>query len=513
MSFLLGLDYGTGGAKGCIIDIEGNVMGYSFQEYPIINQKPGWSEHNATNYWTIACEIIKDCITQGNVTVKEIKGITISSALPCMVMVDKKGNIIQNAYNLMDRRAVSEVEFLKEKYGEKEIFNLTGNRLDDHPSIVNLLWEKRNRPQIFNQIDKIMTIEGFLNFKLTGKKTLVHQNAAFVGFPYNIRKKRFEENYFDEIGINQNLFPELRYSDEIIGDVTNTAATETGLAVGTPVTAGQADFNGSCLGSGVINEGDMQCNLGTCGNFGVIHKNTDFMYEMIAMGFTVGCRDTYITIPTTLTGGMSLRFLRDAIGQMEVAAANSLSSLNVDAYDIFNIEASQVPLGSEGLIVLPFLMGERTPIWDSNARGTIFGLSLNHKKGHLIRATMEGVAFAMYDSFRLIKKAGMNIGDTIVMHEGGAKSVLWRKILTDVFNTSTVLTERRTGAPFGDAICAGVVTGLLKDFSVSKDWARYVDRMEPDEKNHHKYMEYFDLYKSLYGHLKEDYKSLRKLMS
>ncbi|HUV08301.1 MAG TPA: FGGY-family carbohydrate kinase [Spirochaetia bacterium] len=506
--FLLGIDYGTGGAKGCLADTEGNVLGYAFKEYPIVIQKPSWSEHDPKLYWSIACEIIKECISSAHAHPGDIRAIAVSSALPCMVMVDKNGQAIHNAYNLMDRRATAETQWLKDNIGEREIFRLTGNRVDDHPTLVNLMWERNNRTDSFKRIHKVFTIEGYINFKLTKRPTLVHQNAAFWGVAYNIVEKHFDPGMLEKIGIDPGLIPELRYCDEIIGEVSSEAAEETGLTAGTPVCAGQADFNASCVASGVIKEGDIQSNLGTCGNFGAIHKSTDFLFEMLVLGFTVGSKDTYITIPTTMTGGMSIRYLRDHFSQMEVETERALG---VDAYDLLNLEAEKIPLGCEGLVVLPFLMGERTPIWDVNARGCVFGLSLHHSKPHLVRAFMEGVAYAMYDSFRLIKQAGMKINVPIVMHEGGAKSRLWRQIITDVFDTPTVLTKRRVGAPFGDAILAGVAAGIYKDFSISKELAVYVDRMDPIKGNTKIYMEYFRLYKDLYQHVKEDYKTLRNL--
>jgi xylulokinase len=163
------------------------------------------------------------------------------------------------------------------------------------------------------------------------------------------------------------------------------------------------------------------------------------------------------------------------------------------------------------LIILPFLMGERTPIWDVNARGVIFGLSLNHTKGHVVRAMMEGVAYAMYDSFRLIKEAGLPINYPMVLNEGGAVSQLWRQIITDVFNVPIVLVKRRTGAPYGDAILAGVATGVFDDFAVAKAWVDYVEPMEPDAANHARYMAYFDRYKRIYEHVKEDFAALADL--
>ncbi len=506
--YLLGLDYGTGGAKGCLIDTEGRVVGYAFQEYPIISPHPGWSEHDPVRYWQIACEICRSCLAQARIRPEEVKGLAVSSALPGMVMVDALGDPINNAYNLMDRRATAEVQYVKETIGEERVFQVTGNRLDDHPSLVNLLWERNNRPDSYRRIHKILTLEGYLVSKLTGAFTLAHQNAVFFGVAYNLVEKRFEEDLLASLEIDPSFLPELRFSRELVGEVTREAAAETGLAAGTPVAAGQGDFNAACLASGVTEEGDIQSNLGTCGNFGVIHKKPQFLFEMIALGFTVGEPNAYITIPTTTTGGMSIRFLRDTISQLEVETERALG---VDAYDLLNLQAAKVPPGSEGLLMLPFLMGERTPIWDVYARGCLFGLSLHHTKGHFVRAAMEGVAYAMYDSFRLIQQSAMKVNFPIVMHEGGAKSRLWRQIITDVFNTPTVLTKRRTGAPFGDAILAGVATGLFPDYSMCKEWAEHVDLMEPDPDHHRIYMEYFQLYKDLYQHVKDDYRALARL--
>ena len=185
--------------------------------------------------------------------------------------------------------------------------------------------------------------------------------------------------------------------------------------------------------------------LGTCGNFGIIHKEPTFLKSMIACAYTIDSKNTYITVPTTTTGGMLIRYMRDNFSQVEL---NFEKITGIDTYDILNLEAARIKVGSNGLIVLPYLMGERTPIWDVNARGVIFGLSLNHTKGHIIRAMMESVAYALYDSFRIIKNIGRKINYPIVLNEGGAKSVLWRRIITDVFNVPTVLLKRREGATF-----------------------------------------------------------------
>jgi sugar (pentulose or hexulose) kinase len=511
--FLLGIDFGTGGAKGCIIDTQGQVRGFGFQEYPFFHDKPGWSEHDPARYWRIACELIQGCLVQARIDSREVRGVAVSSALPSLVMVDAQHTPLQRAYNLMDRRAVAQVQWLKETVGEARILKLTGNRIEDHPTLVNLLWEKQHRPETYARIWKALTIDGFITLKLTGEPVANYGAAAFYGVAYDLLGERFDETLLAEIGIDPAILPRLARCEAIIGAVTAEAATATGLAAGTPVAAGQVDFNASCVAAGITEAGDIMSNLGTVGNFGVIHRNREFNFSavglaMINFAFTVDSARTYITVPSTTTGGQSIRYLRDNFSQYEVEVERVLGT---SAYDLLNLQAEKTPPGSDGLLILPYLMGERAPIWDTQARGVLFGLSLNHTKGHLVRAMMEAVAYALYDSYQLLIQSGLTINYPLVLNEGGAASRLWRQIITDVFATPTVLVKRRTGAPFGDAILAGVATGVFPDFNVAKQWAEYAARMEPNLEHHTRYMEYFTLYKQLYAHVKEDFASLARL--
>jgi ribulokinase len=507
-NYLLGIDYGTGGTKACIIDPTGTVLAYAFREYPIITLHESWSEHDPHRYWSAFCEMTQECVAQAGIPSAEIRGLAVSSALPSLVMIDRAGVPVNNAYNLMDKRAKEEVEWLRSEIGEERIFKISGNRLDDHPNFVKLMWERNNRPKDFQTIHKALTIEGYIAFRLTGEYSLVHSSAALYGVAYDLVKRSFDQDLLAKIGIDPEILPPLHECEDIIGEVHEKAAAETGLVAGTPVAAGQVDFNAACVASGVTEVGDIQSNLGTAGNFGIVHEDTDFLYEMIALGFTVNPKKNFITIPTTTTGGMAIRYIRDRFGDGEREAERLTG---VDAYDLLNMEAAGIPPGSDRLVVLPFLMGERTPIWDVYARGLVFGLSLNHTKGHLVRATMEGVAYAMYDSFRIFEQSGKKMNFPIVMHEGGAKSALWRQIITDVFNVSTVLTKKRTGAPLGDAILAGVATGLFDDYSVAKEWAEYIDEMQPNPENHELYMRYFEVFKGVYEGVKTQYRALSRI--
>ena len=506
-NYFLGIDYGTGGCKACIMNEAADVLSYAFREYPILTNQHNFSEHLAENYWPATCEMIRECVTKAKVPAGEIRGIGTSSALPSLVLVDKDGNPVNNAYNLMDRRADKQEKWLKETIGIRKIFEVTGNRIEDHPILVNLLWEKENRPEDFKKIDKALTIDGFIRLKLTGKATAHYSAGVFYGVAYDILKREFDQDMMERLGLRRELIPNFYRCEEIIGTVTEKAAKECGLTAGIPVAGGQVDCNAGWIGGGATEVGDIQMNLGTCGNFGVIHQNTDFLESMFNFPYTSDCFNTYVTVSTTQTGGQVLRYLKENFSQLEMAMEHLVSDL--DAYDYLNLEAEKIPIGSDGLIVLPYLMGERTPIWDNDAKGVVFGLSLYHTKGHLVRAMMEGVAYALYDSFRLFEEKGLKMNFPLVMNEGGAKSRLWRRIITDVLNVPTVFLKNRVGAPYGDALLAAVSTGHLKDYSIAKSKAEYIDPMEPNPENHEKYMKYFQIYKQVYKHVKDDFQALK----
>jgi len=506
----VGIDLGTGGAKACIVDDQGFVRGYAFAEFPLLHEHPGWSEHDAQAYWPIVCRLLHQALAQAGVAGGEIAGVACSSAMPCLVLVNRQGQPVANAYNLMDRRAQQQVARLYAQVGQERVFASIGNRLEDHPTLVNLMWERDHRPALYAEVDCALTIDGYITMCLTGQRVIHRSGAAFYGC-YDLRRGAWDSELLAQAGVREDLLPRLCLCSEIVGEVSSAAAAECGLAAGTPVAAGQVDCNAGWVGAGATRVGDIQSNLGTVGNFGVVHQSLPFVYSdvgrlMINFPYTVD--DTLVTVPSTMTGGQSIRYLKEAFGEAEMAAER-LSG--VSAYDQLNLLAERVPPGSDGLIVLPFLMGERTPIWDVNARGVVFGLSLHHGKGHLVRAMMEGVAYAMYDSFRLIKKSGLPLNLPLVLNEGGAVSHLWRQIIADVFDVPIVLVKRREGAPFGDALLAGVATGDLPSLDVSREWTEYINPIEPDPARHRLYEEYFGLYKQLYSHVREDYASLALL--
>jgi sugar (pentulose or hexulose) kinase len=505
VKYLLGVDFGTGGTKVCLTDADMNQRAYSFREYPILTERADFSEHDPALYWTYTCENIRSCLEQSGVDSRDIEAVAMSAAMPSMVVTDRAGAALGRAINLMDKRAKAEAREVLEKIGADGYFRITSNRLEDHPSIVNLLWIKRHEPERYAKIARVHSIDGYVACLLTGEHNVNCSNAMFFG-AYDMRAGRFDEGMIESLGLESSWFPPVTECTRIIGTVTQRAAEDTGLAPGTKVLSGQTDCNAGWLGAGATRPGDIQMNLGTCGNFGIVMDNMDFLPSMINFPYTVP--GTYIAVPTTTTGGVLMRYLRDNFSQLEKATE---ALTGVDAYDLLNREAERVRPGSDGLVVLPYLMGERTPIWDANARGTIFGLTLRHTKGHLVRAMMESVAYALYHSYETLAPHAGSVNFPLVLNEGGAKSALWRRIITDVFNLPTVLVKSRAGAPYGDCLLAGVGAGLIPGFDMIREKTEHIDPMQPDAGTHALYMDYFQVYKRLYAALKDEFAFLAQV--
>lgn len=511
---LLGIDFGTGGAKACIIDDQGEVLAYAFREYPIFHPRPGWSEHDPETYWRVTCEMVQQVLRDTQCLPQEIAGVAVSSALPSMVLVDAQGRPVAPAMNLMDRRALDEVNVIRQVVGESVIEDVTANRIEDHPNLVNLFWYKRNKPQIYDKVYKALTIDGFIVSRLTGEFTLNTSSAVFYGVAFDIRKGVFHNDILEKLGIDPSILPRLCDSTDVVGSITAEAAGATGLQAGTLVVGGQVDCNAGWIAGGAVEPGDMQLNLGTAGVLGVVHQNMEYLsspdgLRMVNIPYTTSPRDTFSAVAVTTTGGQALRYLRDTFGEGE---ADVERLLKVSSYDLITLQARDVAPGSEGLLVLPYLMGERSPIWDTSARAVMFGLSLHHHRGHVFRAFMEGVAYALYDSYTVLQRTGLKINHPLIFNEGGAKSEVWRRIITDVFGIPTAMLKGRTGAPLGDAILAGVGVGVFDDFSIAKEWCRYREHLEPDPQNHEMYMEYFQLYKNIYSNVQGNFQDLQAIV-
>ncbi len=510
--FLVGCDVGTGGTKAVVMAVDGTVLGSHYIEYPLLTSKNAddrftgaKAEHNPEWYWEAVADTIQVSIRQSGVDPKEIKGVSISALSPACILVDKDLRPLQNAHIWMDRRATAECDWLREKVGEEAVFKLSGNPIDPYYATAKLMWEKNNRPDLYRQAYKLQTAADYPCMKLTGKAVTDYSNASLIGIAFDIVKRRWNDRLIQEIGLDPEKFPTAYPCDEVIGEVTRKAAERTGLAPGTPVVAGTVDCNAAWVAGGAVDSGSTQLVMGTAGVLGVVHDEPRFTPGMITIIHTADSRTKYTTLAALVSCGALIRYFRDNFGQLE-RATEAVSG--VSAYELMNLEAKNVPPGSDGLIILPYFMGERTPIWDTHARGVAFGLSLDHGRGHLVRAMMEGAGYALLHNFELMRESRVKMNLPLVLSEGGANSPMWRRIISDILNVDCVFARSSKGAPVGNAVAAGVGVGIFRNYDVVKQWVQLGDPVSPNADNHATYMRFYAIFRDLYPLLKGHFRKL-----
>lgn len=497
--YLIGCDLGTGGAKAIVVDLKGKVLSSHFVEYQLIIPRPGWAEQDPEWYWKAAAETIKTSVQKAGIKPEDILAVGLSSLAPACILVDGDFKPLQNSHIWMDRRATSECEWLKKNIGERKVFKLTGNLIDPYYSIPKLMWEKSNRPELYKKARFTLNVKDYVVLRLINKAVTDYSHAALGGVAFDIRKRCWNKELLKEIGIDEKKLPPAYPCDEIVGKVTREASRFTGLKEGTPVVAGAVDANAACLSAGVVEEGENALTLGSTACWGMSHLSDQFIPGLICMPHIAYSKTHYISIAALVGGGSLLRWFRDNFAQIERLVEKELG---IDAYEILNMEAEKIQPGSDGLLILPYFMGERCPLWDPRARGVIFGLSFLHSRAHIIRAIMEGVGFAIRHNINLLEQRGIKITPPMKLVEGGAKSNLWRQIIADVTGISTVYMGKTQGAPLGDAVMAGIGAGVFEKYEVIKEWLNPRTENETNPDTQVIYDELFKKYLRLYPTLK-----------
>lgn len=500
--YLVGCDIGTSSAKSVLIDLEGTVLASHYVEYTTYTPQPGWVEHDPEDYWRVFCENMQVILKESGVSAKEIAGVGVSACSPCCVLVDEQGRTLDRAQIWMDRRAVAECSRVREIYDDEMVFRVAANPLDPHSGAIKLLWEKEHRPDVYRRTFKMLNPANFVVLRLTGEFVTDYSNASMTGVVFDIVNRVWRTDMAEAIGLDAEKLARLTPCHEVVGQIHARAAAECGLAVGTPVVAGTVDCNAAWLGNGCTQPGDASLVMGTAGALGVVHEKPVFTRNLTTIIHTADSEHLYTTLAGTSCCGGLLRYLRDCFFREQAAAC---AENGEDIYELFDREAGSVPAGSDGLIVLPYFSGERTPLWNPLARGVVFGISLSHGRGHWIRAMMEGGMYAVYHCLELMKQSELPIKTPMLVSEGGAKSVLWRQIAADIFDTELTYMKQAKGAPMGDAINAGVGVGLLESCDVAKQWITVDQRHIPDVGRHTVYEQYYQLYRKLYEDNRENY--------
>jgi xylulokinase len=503
--YLIGCDIGTSSAKAVLTDLEGNIWGSHYVEYNTYTSQTGWLEHNPEDYWRIFKENIAAVLCQSGVLASEVAGIGMSSCSPCCVLVDREGRTLGNSQIWMDRRGVAECDAVREIYDDDEIFRVSANPLDAMYGAIKLLWVKNHQPEVYRRTYKMLSPANFVNMRLTGEFVTDYSNGSVVGIIFDIVKREWRMDMAEKIGLDPDKLTRLAPCHEVIGTVTPRAAAECGLVAGTPVVAGTVDSNAAWLGNGCSQPGDASLVLGTAACMCVVHDTPRFTRNLMNTIHVADSERMYTTLAGTACCGGLLRYMRDCFAKEEAAG---LEAQGKDIYDLFSEEALKVPPGSDGLVVLPYFAGERTPLWNPVARGMVFGISLSHTRGNWIRAMMESGIYAVYHCLKLMQESGLYITKPMLVSEGGANSSVWRQITSDILNLELTYMKNAKGAPMGNAINAGVGVGLFKNYDVAKEFIAIDKIHKPDPGVHKVYESYYKLYRKLYEDNKGNYNLL-----
>ena len=455
--YLLGIDIGTSACKVAVFDREGHVVAAATGDYPVYYPKEGWAEQNPEEWWTAVCHAIGKTLDSGKICPDQIAGVGIDGQSWSAIAIDKEGHVLTNTPIWMDTRAQSICDRLNNEIGADEIFALAGNSLQPSYTTAKILWYQENLPDVYKKIDKILQSNSYIAYKLTGAVTQdVSQGYGLHCF--DMRNGCWNEEMSRKLGIPMDFLPDIVPCDQVVGTVTKKAAQECGLAEGTSVVAGGLDAACGTLGAGVIHPGETQEQGGQAGGMSIC-MDTYKADPRLILGYHVVPGQWLLQGGTTGGGGVMRWFEREFAGyEREMQKQNGKSSL-VQLNEI----AEEVAPGSEGVVFLPYMAGERSPIWNPDAKGVFYGLDFSKTKGHMVRAWMEGVGFSLRHNLEVAEEAGAE-AEVLRAMGGSANSLLWTQIKSDITGKPIVVPSSDTATTLGAAILAGVGVGFYKDY-------------------------------------------------
>ena len=482
--YFIGIDLGTSCVKAVLFDGSGNALKTASCGYTLLQPKNGWAEQNPEEWWNAA----KNTLTEVSDGIEYISGIGLTGQMHGLVMLDEKNEVIRPAIIWCDQRTAAECKQITETVGKERLIEITANPALTGFTASKILWVKNNEPENYYKCKHILLPKDYIRYKLTGEFATDVSDASGMQL-LDIKKRSWSDEVLKKLGINKTLLPKVYESPEITGYVNIE------LCKGTPVIAGAGDNAAAAVGTGVVENGKAFVTIGTSG---VVFAHTDKMVidkKVRIHTFCCAVPGKWHVMGVTQAAGLSLKWFRDNF-------AEGLSYKEIDAM------ADSVPIGSDKLIYLPYLMGERTPWLDENARGVFFGLSAIHTRKHLLRAVMEGVTFSLSDCLSVIKENGVQPKGLIACG-GGSESGVWRKMMADCFNIPISASNSADAPCLGAAILAMVGTGLYS--TVEKACAAVIKQngaVMPKENN---YSEYYEIYRQLYPKLKDSFIELQNI--
>lgn len=494
---LLGIDIGTSACKAAAFDTKGNVLAQASEPYRVSYPQPGWAEQDPEEWWTAVCAAVRTLLKNDRVCSDNIAGIGVDGQSWSAIAVDKNGAVLCNTPIWMDTRAQDICDELVERFGRERLFSVSGNPLSPSYTLPKVLWYQKHRPDVYEKAEKILQSNSFIAFRLTG--VMSQDPSQGYGWAcYDMKRGCWDRNLCEEMGIRSSLLPEIYPCSAVIGRVTAEAARATGLAEGIPVVAGGLDAACGTLGVGVVHPGETQEQGGQAGGMSIC---TDVCRadERLILGAHV-VPGLWLLQGGTVGGSGALNWFEREFGEAERIAARESGRSSFAEIDF---EAEKIPAGSEGLVFLPYLAGERSPLWDVDAKGVYYGIGFSKTRAHFARACMEGVAYSLRHNLETAEQAGVSAA-TLRSMGGAANSRLWTQMKADITGHRIEVPSADTATALGTAMLAGVGTGIYRDCADAVEKTVQIRREhlpDPDKKD--AYDKGYRIYLSLYEKLKD----------
>lgn len=504
---LMGIDVGTYETKGVLVTLEGKVVATEVIPHKMIFPRAGWAEHDPEGtWWGDVCGVSKKLLANDGISADQVKGVGISAIGPDVLPMDENFQPLRNGILYgVDTRAVEEIAEMNARFGADYIFNSCANALSSQASGPKVLWIKKNEPEVYKKARWFVDATTFIVARLTGRVIIDHFSAGNHHPIYDPKKNTWNEEFLDGM-MSVNQLPEIAWSHELAGEVTAWAAEQTGLKVGTPVSVGTIDAGAEALSVGVTEPGEMMLMYGSTIFIIQVTGNDDARDERLwASPYLFP--GTWCLLAGMATSGALTRWFRDTFAgelvQAEQAGGES-------AYSVLTKEAAGAEPGAGGVVVLPYFSGERTPINDPRAKGLIFGLSLTHTRGDLYRATLEGMGHGIKQHVDLFTNIGA-APHTIQAVGGGTKNAVWLQSVSDISGVPQKVAPLTVGASYGDALLAGIATGLLSGPEAIRTWQGAGTTVTPNPEMAKVYGPLHEIYTDLYQATKENMHRLHEM--
>lgn len=498
MTFFLGIDVSTTATKALLIGPDGGVVSVASSEYSYDTPRPMWTEQHPHLWWQATASSIRRVLAESGVNPADVQGVGLTGQMHGLVLLDENGQVLRPAILWNDQRTAAECDEIRARLGKDRLIGITGNDALTGFTAPKILWVRNNEPEIYARARHILLPKDYVRYRLTGEYAIDKADGAGT-ILFDLGKRDWSREVLEALEIDPAWLPPTFEGPEITGRVTSQAAEETGLKAGTPVMAGGGDQSAQAVGVGAVEPGVVALTLGTSG---VVFASTQEPFiepEGRLHAFCHALPKRWHLMGVMLSAGGSLRWYRDTVAP------------GTD-FDTLLAPAAAVPPGSEGLLYLPYLTGERTPYPDPLARGAFVGLTVRHTLAHMTRAVLEGVAFGLRDSFELMKAVGLAEITQVRASGGGARSPLWRQILADVLGVELVTVNTTEGAAYGAALLAATGAGVFPDVPAAcAAVVTVTGRTEPGPASRF-YEEMYPLYRALYPALRPTFNAVAGLV-